>query len=705
MKQQLRFLMLTLLCAVFSAAWGTEVTFTAGTDKGATSVTKNGITVSMSTMNRDDNYRCYANTAMTVSSTAGNITKIVVTCTGDGESNYGPGLFSLTTGGYSGNYTFNGKVGTWTGNTDKVSLTASAQVRMTKIVVTYEGEVSGAQDPNLSFASSQVTLTLGDEPIANEIQSSNSGNPLADLTFSYSATDYDNPEQSTDIVSVDNDGYVSPLKSGRAKIKASWGAVTDKWNAGSITYTVIVNKKTAIIESIEDMTIEQGSTGAFTVSSNSDGEITVSSSNENVATVAGSGNSFTITTGNVGSTVITVNQAATDTYKAATAVKFTVRVKVPKPEDALFYETFDGVDGTGGRDNRFTGTVGTKEIYKESTGWLSDEEDWVFNTNKDDGSINYGVGAYQCMKLGTRNEDRFATTRSINLVGNGTLTFSAAGWANESDIFTITATGGDLEGDTQITLESETWKTYTINITGATGDLKITFTGHRGFFDDILVMPVPVTPITATFKKKFMGYTSIYYSDKNLVVPENVTAHTYKVEDGKGSFSVDYAAGDVIPKGTGVILEYSDKNIPDEGITVTLEETTDEGTADPDNMLRGFDEAQVTTVDEGENPENYYFYRYTVGTGSKSTTIGFYFANETGSAFTAGAHKIYLAVPTSQFEDGVNASFIADDTTGIEEIVASTTRNGTYTVSGIQVSTDKLPKGIYIVNGKKTVIK
>ena len=214
-----------------------------------------------------------------------------------------------------------------------------------------------------------------------------------------------------------------------------------------------------------------------------------------------------------------------------------------------------------------------------------------------------------------------------------------------------------------------------------------------------------VTPITATFKKKFLGYTSIYYSDKNLVVPENVTAHTYKVEGGKGSYSVDYEAGAVIPKGTGVILEYSDKNIPDDGITVVLEETTEAGTADPDNMLRGFDTAQETTVDEGENPENYYFYRYTVGKGNKSNKIGFYFADETGSQFTAGAHKIYLAVLRSQFDEGVNASYIEDDTTGIDKIMASTTQKGTYTLSGIQVRTDNLPKGIYIVNGKKMVIK
>ena len=116
----------------------TTVTFTAGEDTGETSVTKDGITVSMSTMSRTDNYRCYANTAMTVVSTIGDITSIDLTCTASGTDNYGPGKFSLTQG-YSGSYSYSGTVGTWNGSAEGVSLTASSQVRMSKIVVTVGG--------------------------------------------------------------------------------------------------------------------------------------------------------------------------------------------------------------------------------------------------------------------------------------------------------------------------------------------------------------------------------------------------------------------------------------------------------------------------------------------------------------------------------------------------------------------------------------
>lgn len=107
------------------------VTFIAGTDTGASSVTKNGITVSMSTMSRTDNYRAYANSSMTVASTVGQISRVVVTCTGSGNGENGPGKFS------GSGYSYSGNIGTWSGSSTSVTLSASAQVRMTKIEVTY----------------------------------------------------------------------------------------------------------------------------------------------------------------------------------------------------------------------------------------------------------------------------------------------------------------------------------------------------------------------------------------------------------------------------------------------------------------------------------------------------------------------------------------------------------------------------------------
>ncbi len=116
-----------------TSASETVVTFIAGTDTGETSVTKDGITVSMSTMSRTDNYRTYANSNMVVTAESGKtIKKVEITCTASGNNTNGPGKFSGT------GYSYSGTVGTWTGSATTVTLTASAQVRITQIDVTYE---------------------------------------------------------------------------------------------------------------------------------------------------------------------------------------------------------------------------------------------------------------------------------------------------------------------------------------------------------------------------------------------------------------------------------------------------------------------------------------------------------------------------------------------------------------------------------------
>ena len=131
-------LLMPLLSLYASPLWGTE-TFTANVETGTKSVEKGCITISVTdgTFSRTDNYRCYANESMTISSSH-SITKVEITCTDSGTSSYGPGKFSKSSG-TSGTYSYSGKVGTWSyaSGATSITLNASAQVRMTQIVVTY----------------------------------------------------------------------------------------------------------------------------------------------------------------------------------------------------------------------------------------------------------------------------------------------------------------------------------------------------------------------------------------------------------------------------------------------------------------------------------------------------------------------------------------------------------------------------------------
>ncbi|MBR1882360.1 MAG: chitobiase/beta-hexosaminidase C-terminal domain-containing protein [Muribaculaceae bacterium] len=179
MKKFFSLLMMALLTTVM---WAGEVTFDASVDKsgnttaGAQTLTKEGITINLTngTLN-DAQYRCYANASWTISSSVGNITKIVFTCTASGTTKYGPGCQKTDAG-----YTYSGTTGTWEGDASEVTFTSTgSQVRATKIVVTYteaqEGDVVApviTLDPadGPYYEGSTVTATLTCETEGAAIQ-------------------------------------------------------------------------------------------------------------------------------------------------------------------------------------------------------------------------------------------------------------------------------------------------------------------------------------------------------------------------------------------------------------------------------------------------------------------------------------------------------------------------------------------------------
>lgn len=134
------FSLLTLALLTMSAWAETTVTFvpgeTVGSNTGATSadtMSKDGVTISTTKgAFAAAQYRFAQGSTTTVTSTVGNITKVEFTSTATYGSQYGPDLF--TGDGYSAQS--GSKVGTWAGNAESFSLSATAQVRCSQIVVT-----------------------------------------------------------------------------------------------------------------------------------------------------------------------------------------------------------------------------------------------------------------------------------------------------------------------------------------------------------------------------------------------------------------------------------------------------------------------------------------------------------------------------------------------------------------------------------------
>ena len=186
------------------------------------------------------------------------------------------------------------------------------------------------------------------------------------------------------------------------------------------------------------------------------------------------------------------------------------------------------------------------------------------------------------------------------------------------------------------------------------------------------------------------GYATLYYGDKNLVVPDGVEAFAITVEGSSMTKSQVYAAGDVIPQGTGVLLQASKGDY-------IFDVTTEEGTAATDNMLRGSDEEEETTGGD-------VYLMLSLNAKSDPSSVGFYYGAADGGPFVNGAHKAYLALTAEQV---AGAKYVWFDTTGISAVEAVENNNSdVYTVTGVQVNKRfDLPKGIYVVGGKKIVVK
>lgn len=196
------------------------------------------------------------------------------------------------------------------------------------------------------------------------------------------------------------------------------------------------------------------------------------------------------------------------------------------------------------------------------------------------------------------------------------------------------------------------------------------------------------------------GYASLYYGEVNLVVPEGVEATTYTVSDGKLMLSKTYAEGDIIPAGTAVIV-YDGLSTTE---TYTFAETTETGTAPEFNMLKGFDE-NATTVGDVEGTA-YKFYMLAVDNETKDpASVGFYYGAEDGAPFISKAHRAYLAVPATAAK-GMRA-FEFNNVTGITapETKAQTSDSSVYSLSGQRMNERQLPKGVYIREGKKYIVK
>ena len=200
------------------------------------------------------------------------------------------------------------------------------------------------------------------------------------------------------------------------------------------------------------------------------------------------------------------------------------------PNTIVFQETFDKTSGSGGRDGKFSGSIAQGTIKYDNDGWAS--------------AVKCG-GANQCVKFGTGSDNGVLTTPAISLDGASyaLLTFSAAGWGdNNKNKLAVTANAGfELSGDNNITeLVNEEWEEYSVLIRVTTGtSLQLTFTGKRGFLDDVVVRKITTVP-TPSLPDDFLFFpntTEEKASKHVMLTPVNYTVAYYTTDGSTPSSS------------------------------------------------------------------------------------------------------------------------------------------------------------------------
>lgn len=288
-------------------------------------------------------------------------------------------------------------------------------------------------------------------------------------------------------------------------------------------------------------------------------------------------------------------------------------------------------------------------------------------------------------------------TFCFSLVSNATKIYSSSQTSDNTSKIYLSSTTNNIKLG-KITKEGDTF-TCLITIPEGTKELKLKLenntTGN---------MRVDNLSLSAKLKDLGTGSFTItpaqygtYYTEDAFVMPEGVTGYTITDKNGESlTLNADYPANEVVPAKTALLLKATETPATNQEFTYTI--VNSDKVAPEGNLLHGSVEATKTQV-EGATA----YYKLAKG----EEGIGFYWANENGGAFINGANKAYLAVTTGSLSQMRGFSF-ESMTTGINNVVANTNNSKNaviYDLNGRRVNSLNAAKGVYIVNGKKVIVK
>lgn len=421
------------------------------------------------------------------------------------------------------------------------------------------------------------------------------------------------------------------------------------------------------------------------VSNNPDAQITYSATEGDWVIDETSGEFLAGTT--AGSVTVTATLAESDKYTGATA---TCTVNIVDPNQQVYSDVITAED-----------LAATATQYKDFSG-----------VTKTSGAVYAGNSAKTqngSIQLRSKENAGIVSTTSGGRITQIVVTWdSSTPSGRQLDIYgsdepyTSTADLYDYKKPIASAIYEDESTTSTLTIEGNYPYVGIRSNDGALYIKDITFVWEKVSePTTGSFSITDAGFAT-YYTDKAFVMPENVQGGIVtkaNKETNQLTISYNYQPGTVVPAKTPIVLK-------GEKGDYTVNYTTSEETAPAGNMLYGAEnvDAEGKTFVEGTNVK---YYKLALGNDGK---CGFYWGATDGAAFEYTANRAFLAIDITDASQAP-ASFSLDgdgSTTAINGIMnGNRDSQKIYTVTGVYAgkSLNNLPKGIYIVGGKKVAVK
>lgn len=689
-----------MLCSVGFAQ--TIVTFVNGTDAATgKTLSKDGVTLEVTSGTFDAGtsyYRSDKKSTFTVSSNK-IIEKIVITSTETGSSKGSPNNASTTTG----KYTVNDKIGTWTGSAKRIAFNITNQLRMSKVEVTLEAEKIST---TLTFPEPIINIEEGNEAsFKGQTATLKAGETVLNNAITYTTNN--------DAMFEAYEANVGPkaLKVGAygtAVVTATF-AGDDTYAASTYTYTVNYTEKAKPTTTLDfgfatkTVNINETFTAPATLKAGEtaiSGAVTYTSSESDVAYVDE-------TTGEVlaltaGTTTITATFAGTSEYKSSTA-SYDLTVVDPNATEETFYFSKPAdygykAPGSGSAtnleegDNIQSGVITITNIKSGKSG---------SNTNKarfhnKAGNITFRVYANGEITLSaqpgyTITKFVFASSQGGKLtVSPGTYDSNTKTWEGNAQSITLTIPNG----------EDATWfqtMTVTYSKVSANPTLTLDENAEKSVTDEALLNAV----IAGKAYDVTLTRTLTANVWNTICLPFDVTAEQI---------------GDVL-KSAGNVKEFDSEDASKQ--TIYFKDATTM-TAGKPYLIKPTESAtelvfkgvKITEYEPKNDVsgDNYAVYgtfgKYAMNTDGTElflTTQG-KFAVPAPTTNVMKGFRAYFFVPKSTAGAALNLSF--GEATGIDGVAADAEKNvKVYNVNGQYVGTslDALPKGLYIVGGKKVL--